>query len=263
MTEAYGALAAVYEELMEDVPYPLWRDRITGILRDNGIRDGLVLELGCGTGTFTRMLSEAGYDMIGLDSSEEMLMNAQEREAGERRGILYLQQPMQEMELYGTVRAIVSVCDSMNYLTEPDDLVRVMKLANNYLDPDGLFLFDLRTDWFYRTQMGDRTFAETLDGAAYIWENRFDEAEGLNEYALTLFLEEEPDVYRRYEELHLQRAYAPQQIAAAAEAAGLILEGILDMETGRPAGEECPRYLCVLREHGKAVRERKREQEQA
>ena len=141
--DAYTGFAEVYDQFMENVPYEKWRDLIVAELKKEGIEDGLILDLGCGTGTLTRMLAQAGYDMIGVDGSQEMLMEA--REKTEDTGILYLCQDMREFELYGTVRAIVSTCDTMNYLLTPEDFIRTLRLANNYLDPGGVFIFDLNT----------------------------------------------------------------------------------------------------------------------
>ncbi len=248
---AYGRFAEVYETYMEEMPYAMWLERIRGILEADGIGDGLVLELGCGTGTFTRMLADAGYDMIGLDASPDMLMEAQESEAEEHRGILYLCQPMQEMELYGTVRAIVSVCDSMNYLTEPEDFAETLRLANNYLDPRGLFLFDLRTAYHYATRLGDGTFADTREDSAYIWENSYDPETGRNVYRLTLFLEEEDGSYTRTEEIHEQRAIPLEEVRDAAEKAGMDFVFADDMADMGEVKETSERILVCLRERGK------------
>ena len=131
--DAYTGFAEVYDLFMDDIPYEEWCGCLTKLLREYGVEEGLVLDLGCGTGKLTRLLAARGYDMIGVDLSGEMLELAMEKNPDNR--ILYLQQDMREFELYGTVRAIVSVCDSMNYLTEYEDLVQVLRLANNYLDP--------------------------------------------------------------------------------------------------------------------------------
>ena len=119
--EAYAGFAAVYDLFMDDVPYEKWCRRIRELLKEYGVNDGLVLDLGCGTGTITELLAEAGYDMIGVDASEEMLELAVEKRERSGLDILYLLQDMREFELYGTVRAVVSVCDSMNYITEEAD----------------------------------------------------------------------------------------------------------------------------------------------
>ena len=134
--EAYTGFAAVYDIFMDNVPYEEWGEYIHSLLKDRGIEDGILLDLGCGTGTMTEKLADYGYDMIGVDNSEEMLAEAVEKREQSGRSILYLNQDMREFELYGTVRAVISLCDTMNYLTEYDDLVNVCRLVNNYLDPN-------------------------------------------------------------------------------------------------------------------------------
>jgi SAM-dependent methyltransferase len=128
--DAYTGFAGVYDLFMDNIPYEEWCEYLTGLLKEYGVEDGLVLDLGCGTGKLTRLLADYGYDMIGVDLSEEMLQIAVQKEAEEPRGILYLEQDMREFELYGTVHAVVSICDSMNYLMEYEDLVQVVRLLN-------------------------------------------------------------------------------------------------------------------------------------
>ena len=161
--ESYGRFAGVYDVFMDNVNYREWADYIIETLAQDGIRDGLVLELGCGTGTVTEMLADAGYDMIGIDNSEEMLAEAMEKRVESGHDILYLLQDMQDFELYGTVRAVISVCDSMNYLTDEEDLEYLFALVNNYLDPGGIFVFDMNTPYKYREVIGNTTIAENRD----------------------------------------------------------------------------------------------------
>ena len=151
--EAYTSFAQVYDLFMDNVPYEEWCAYIAGILRDYGIEDGLVLELGCGTGSLTRALSGAGYDMIGVDNAEDMLEIAMDKQQ-EGEDILYLLQDMREFELYGTVRAVVSICDSMNYILTYEDLVQVLRLVNNSLDPGGILIFDMNTLYKYEEILG-------------------------------------------------------------------------------------------------------------
>ena len=146
--DSYTGFAKVYDLFMEDVPYKEWSRWIAEMLRVHGIEDGLVLDLACGTGVMTELLAEAGYDMIGIDQSEEMLERALDRKEQSGHDILYLCQDMREFELYGTVRAIVSVCDSMNYVLEEEAFLDILTAAaENYLDYGGLFLFDLNTEF--------------------------------------------------------------------------------------------------------------------
>ncbi len=118
----------------------------------------------------TELLAKQGYDMIGVDLSDSMLDIAMEKRAQSGHNILYLQQDMREFELYGTVRAVICLCDSLNYLLEEDDLLTTFKLVNNYLDPNGLFIFDFNTVYKYETVIGDNTIAENREDCSFIWE---------------------------------------------------------------------------------------------
>ena len=186
--EAYTSFAYVYDTFMDNVPYGEWARHIREKLCEHGVTDGIVLDLGCGTGTMTERLAGYGYDMIGVDNSEEMLELAMEKKTESGYDILYLLQDMRGFELYGTVRAVVSVCDSVNYITEPDELEEVFRLVNNYLDPKGIFLFDFNTVHKYRDVIGDSTIAEDRGVCSFIWDNRYYEKEQINEYDLTLFI---------------------------------------------------------------------------
>ncbi len=251
--DAYTALASVYDEWMDNVPYEEWAEYLCGLLADYGVKDGLVLELGCGTGNLTELLARRGYDMIGVDQSEAMLQAAMEKRARSGLDILYLLQDMREFELYGTVAAVVSLCDTMNYLTEYEDLVATLKLVNNYLDPGGVFIFDLNTLYEYRNVIGQDTIAETREDSGFIWENYFDEESRINEYCLTLFLQEEGDLYRRCDEVHYQRAYELEEIRRAAAQAGMEFVTAYDAFTREAPGEESERIYVILRERGKKL----------
>ena len=175
--EAYTGFAEVYDTFMDNIDYSAWSEYVIRILKDYGIEDGLILDLGCGTGSMTELLARAGYDMTGIDMSEDMLNIAMKKREQSGHDILYLCQEMQEFELYGTVRAIVSICDCINYVTEKEDVIQTFRLVNNYLDPKGLFIFDMNTPYKFREQLGDHTFAENRDECSIIWENLYDEEE--------------------------------------------------------------------------------------
>ena len=249
----YESFARVYDAFMDDVPYGDWSRWLIRLLEQEGIRDGLVLELGCGTGAMTRLLDRAGYDMIGVDNSADMLEIAMEKkEAGQ--DILYLLQDMREFELYGTVRAVISICDSVNYITDESDLLQVFRLVNNYLDPGGIFVFDLKTVYSYRELMGDSVFAENREKGSYIWENNYYEEEQINEYDLTLFIREEDGRYSRFTETHYQKAYEPERIKELLELAGMKLEAVYDAFTMELPKTDSERLCFVAREQGKGRR---------
>lgn len=250
--EAYQSFAQVYDMFMNDVPYGEWADYVQGLLSEHGIKDGLVLELGCGTGSLTELLSSRGYDMIGVDNSADMLEIAMDKKAESGQDILYLLQDMREFELYGTVRAVISICDSMNYITEEEDLLTVFKLVNNYLDPGGVFIFDLNTLYKYREIMGECTIAENREDGSFIWDNYFDEENDMNEYDLTLFIPEgDGGLFRKYEETHYQRGYELETIKALLKEAGLIFVDAYDAFTKEPPREDSERIYVIARENGK------------
>ncbi|MDF2537803.1 MAG: hypothetical protein K0S76_824 [Herbinix sp.] len=191
--QPYTGFASVYDIFMDNVPYDDWADYVKHLLNKFKIEKGLILELGCGTGSMTTRLADRGYDMIGIDSSEEMLTIARKNSEAGEKNILYLCQDMREFELYGTVAAVVSVCDSMNYILSEEDLLQVFRLVNNYLDPGGLFIFDLDTQYAYEEVLGDSTIAENREEGSFIWENTYYEEEMINEINLTLFIPEAAD----------------------------------------------------------------------
>ncbi|MDO4330639.1 MAG: class I SAM-dependent methyltransferase [Lachnospiraceae bacterium] len=253
--DAYTSFAAVYDMFMDNIPYEEWCGYLMGLLQEYGVSDGLVLDLGCGTGTMTELLAKAGYDMIGVDCAEDMLEIAMEKRQSSGLDILYLLQDMREFELYGTVRAVVSICDSMNYLLEYEELVEVFRLVNNYLDPGGIFIFDLNTEYKYQVLLADHTIAENRDEGSFIWDNYFDEESRINEYDLTLFIpaEQETDhsLYRKYQETHFQRAFSIKEVKAALQEAGMEFVACYDAFTRKAPREDSERVYLIAREKGK------------
>lgn len=251
--EAYTGFAEVYDIFMDNVPYAKWADCLETILKEYGICDGLVLDLGCGTGSMTECFAGRGYDMIGVDNAEDMLEIAAKKREKSGHDILYLLQDMGEFELYGTVRAVISVCDCVNYVLEPEELLEVFRLVNNYLDPAGIFLFDFNTRFKYENILGDRTFAESRDECSFIWDNYYYEDEQVNEYELTLFIREEESegLYRRYQETHYQRGYTLEEIKDLIKKSGMEFLEAYDAYSKQPANAQSERILVTAREKGK------------
>ena len=250
---SYESFARVYDLFMDNIPYEEWCGYLHTLLEKYDVTDGLVLELGCGTGTMTELLADCGYDMIGVDNSADMLEIALEKKEQSGKDILYLQQDMREFELYGTVKAVVSICDSINYILEEDDLREVFSLVNNYLDPKGMFIFDLNTKYKYE-QMGETTIAENREEASFIWDNYYDPEEEINEYELAIFIPEgeDSDLYRKFEEVHYQRAYDLATIRRLLEEAGMEFVTAYDAFTKDAPRPESERIYVVAREKGKS-----------
>lgn len=255
--EAYTSFAQVYDLFMDNVPYEKWSTYLEEILAEEGICDGILLDLGCGTGKLTRIMAEKGFDMIGIDNSMEMLDMAREQEYDreEPSGILYLLQDMREFELYGTVRAVYSACDCLNYIMEEDELLTVFRLVNNYLDPKGLFIFDMNTSYKYEHLLAENTIAENREEGSFIWENYYDKEEQVNEYDLTLFIKESEDDkeerFLRFTETHFQRCYSMECVKQLLQEAGMELVAVYDAYTKNPLREDSEKVTIIARESGK------------
>lgn len=279
--DAYTEFSKWYDELMEDVPYDEWFEFVKEKLSENGIKDGLVCELGAGTGNFTMRLAEEGYDMIGIDNSDEMLAEARTKkedylkeESENTSGsvnkvsdIMYICQDMREFELYGTVNAIVSICDSINYILEDEEMIHTFKLVNNYLDPKGLFVFDFNTVHKYKDVIGDSTIADSNEDVSFIWSNYYDEETKINEYEVTFFVkaetdkdiaedvnvkkDDDSDLYKRFVEYHYQRGYNLEEIKNFLKEAGLVFIEAFDADGFGIANEDSERIFVIARESGK------------
>ncbi len=221
-------------------------DERRGALLDS--ERNLVLDLGCGTGTLTELLYWKGFDMIGVDNSEEMLGVAFEKKENSGSEILYLCQDMRELDLYSTVGTVVCVCDSVNYLLEDGDVEDAFALVNNYLYPGGLFIFDFNTVYKYEHVIGDAVIAENRDECSFIWENYYHDGERLNEYDLTIFVREDGELFRRFTETHFQRGYTLEEMKSFVEKAGMQPVLFLDADTRKAPTENSERIYVVAKE---------------
>ena len=304
MCESYTSFAEVYDLFMDNVPYDRWAAGIDTLLKKylppaaekaeasnsekpvadekfealgsyKPIEDAhfgekpMVLDLGCGTGQITRRLRDMGYDMTGVDSSDEMLEIARGHEierfdGAETQGIeksdgtvaqesadsiLYICQDMRDLDLFGTYQGVVSVCDCMNYITDKDDFLKVLKRVNNFLHPGGVFIFDVNTEYKYEKVLANNTFAENRDEGSFIWENEYDSDTKLNIYDLTLFIRGGDGRFDKFFEQHLQRCYEKSEIVEMIEAAGLELVEVLDTDTFEEPSPTSEKITFVAREH--------------
>ena len=278
--EAYTDFAQVYDTFMDDTPYEEWCDYLVELLEkhskdanlaeasleageDGGCDDNdtyvinrnlqqernSILDLGCGTGTLTELMAKRGYDMIGIDNAQEMLQIAMDKRDRSGLDILYLQQDMRSFELYGTVGAVISVCDSINYLLKDEDVVKTFRLVNNYLFPEGIFIFDFNTVYKYEVVIGDATIAENREKCSFIWDNYYHDEQQINEYDLTVFVQEDEktDTYRRFQETHYQRGYCLEQMQDYLRQAGLVFVEAVDADTHRGITDTSERIYVVAR----------------
>ncbi len=273
----YEALAYVYDELMDNIPYTEWcevlddmikkfgvsqpvrdKDGNTGSVSDEALTEedilkserNLVIDLGCGTGTLTNLMYKKGYDMIGIDSSQRMLEIAQSKRDDKGYEILYINQDMRDLDLYSTVGTVYSVCDSINYLLMDEEIERTFKRIAGFLYPGGLFMFDFNTIYKYEQVIGDATIAENREDCAFIWENYYDDESHINEYDLSIFIEQdEPGVFRRFTENHYQRGYTLGQMHMFLQKAGLKVLLVRDSDTrDEPTGKSERIFIVAVKE---------------
>ena len=247
--ESYRDFARVYDEFMDQTPYDEWLLNILNIFKEYKIdKDAQVLDLGCGTGKMARKLAREGYQVTAVDNSMDMLEIAASEEDDH---ILYVLQDMVSLELPQQVDAAISICDCMNYILEEEDLKEAFRRVREFLKEDGVFVFDMNSHYKYKEILACNTFAEDREDASFIWDNFYDEEEMINEYDLTVFVQEEGDLFRRYCETHYQRAYSLETVRALIEKAGMEVLAIYDAFTYNKPKPDSERVYFVAREHGK------------
>ena len=247
--EGYDAIARVYDKLNAELDYEAWAEFFEKCFdRYLGKRPEIVLDLACGTGRMTRTLAARGYDMIGVDGSEAMLSEAYMQGGA---GILYLLQDMRSFELYGTVGAVVCCLDSINYLLEKKDVKKVFSLVHNYLDPDGLFIFDVNTPHKFENIYGNEAYIledDGEDGAVFCgWQNEYDRESGICEFFLSLFEENEDGTYSRSDEHQRERCYDYETLCDLLSESGFeVLGRYADFEFSETA-EDTERWYIAAR----------------
>lgn len=242
----YEGFANVYDHMMNHIPYEEWFEKLREYLKNHGITEGRICELGCGTGIMTEKFAKAGFSMIGIDKSVDMLALAREKKEESGSGILYLNQNMETMELDAPVDAIISVCDSVNYLLQEEAMTSLFSRVKQYLKPGGYFIFDLKTAYCYRNIIGNQTWVEQDEEISYIWENYFYEDQDINEYMLTIF-KKQPDseLYERIDEAHYQRAYTIDRLKELLEENGLKMVESFDEDMKNLPHENSERIYIV------------------
>ncbi|MCL2285047.1 MAG: class I SAM-dependent methyltransferase [Firmicutes bacterium] len=246
--DSYIGFAQVYDRLMTNVPYEKWGNYIDGILKQKLAKEEspLVVDLACGTGTMTLFLANKNYDMIGVDISADMLAEAQQKSYEAGHNILFLAQDMRKLDLFGTVDAIVSVCDGINYILTPDEIAAVFKRVRLFLNPAGVFIFDMNTEYKFKNLFGRRSFeAKTENGPAYEWDNNYDENIKINEYSVRFYPDGNFDSDNFFTEIHRQRAYECQDIIVMLNEAGFSKVSACHNYTHEPAKPDSPRITFI------------------
>ena len=250
---AYDFLAGYYDCFQQDLDPKQWADFVDFIAKryvkapGDGENGKLLLcDLGCGTGLVTCELSKRGYDTIGVDNSPAMLDQARSR-AGKDAKILWLCQDMTKLDLFGSADIFVSLLDTVNHITDPKALDRLFKSFGNFLNPGGLFIFDVASGKHFKETLAGNFFYSIDDDFAVLWENDYDEASGINTASLTMFGTEDGETYSRCDEEIVERYYTDEKIRSLAEKYGLEVAGVFGELKKRKPNEKDERIFYCLR----------------
>lgn len=254
MYSGYGSIADIYDKINSEIDYCAWADFIEGcFVKFMSEKPSLVLDLACGTGSMTMELARRGYDMIGADGSMDMLTRAYEKmyDMDEAGKILYICQDMRDFELYGTVGAVTCCLDSINYLADDGDLDKCFSLVHNYLDPDGLFVFDVNTPYKFENIYSDNSYIheDEIDGRSVLcaWQNEYDRESRLCNFYLSVFEQSEDDTYIRTDEVQTERCFERSELEAALTRQGFDIVGVYGDYEFKEATPNDQRWYFVAR----------------
>lgn len=248
MSTIYQNFAYVYDKFMDNIPYRKWSQYIIRLFKTYGITDGTLVDLGCGTGTLCQFLSEAGYSLIGIDNSTDMLTIAADK-LDSSKNILLLCQDMSELELGNTAYdGFYCICDSLNYLLTTDKIFATFSGVKQHLKKNGIFIFDLKTPYFYETVLGEQVFCDHQKDCSYTWENSYFEETCINQYDLTIFVKDSVSgLFHRFYETHQQKAYNLDEIIDLLAQAGLEYVTAFDAFTTNAPAADSERIYVIAR----------------
>ena len=248
---SYGDFAYYYDMLTENVDYDKRCEYICGLLAENGVGEGILLDLACGTGTLSLMLAEKGYDVVGVDGSEEMLTQAQEKKMETGADVIFLCQRMEELDLFGTINAAVSTLDSINHVTDEETVKEIFRRVSLFMEDKGIFVFDVNTPYKHREVLGDNTFIYDLDEVYCVWQNSTDE-NLVTTISLDLFEKDEEDeeTYYRYSEEFSERAYDLDDIKVWLEECKFEVTAVYEEMTHDNVRADTQRAVFVARKIG-------------
>lgn len=243
----YQKFSIIYDRIMSEIPYDEWFEKLHALLEQQGKGSGHLCELGCGTGEMARRFSDAGYEVTGIDLSSDMLAQAMDKKRADQE-ILYVNQDMTDFSLHKPADVVLCICDSINYLLYEEELLDMFRCVRANLAEDGLFVFDMKTEYCYSELLGDNVRVDDDDGYTVIWENSYDRENKMNEYLLTMFLhQEETGLYERYDECHCQRAYKREEVESLLRQSGLRLQHCYGAGLDRGPDGQDERIYFVIR----------------
>ncbi|MEG0693232.1 MAG: class I SAM-dependent methyltransferase [Oscillospiraceae bacterium] len=244
---SYKNFAEYYDILTNNIPYAKRGEYFNAILKKNAINDGILVDLACGTGSLSEVMSDFGYDVVGIDSSIEMLSVAMTKRYDTGKDILYLNQEMQELDLFGTINACICALDSLNHITIASEVQTVFNKVSMFLHPNGIFIFDVNTEYKHQHILSNNTFIYDYDEVYCIWQNS-NCVDNVIDISLDLFCkEEEDDIYTKQTESFSEKAYSHEEILGFIETADLDLVAYYADDSFDAPTEDCQRIVYVTK----------------
>lgn len=248
---AYSFFAGVYDALTANVGYSRRAEYFCSLLSENGIDGGLLLDLACGTGSLSAEFAKRGYNVTGVDLSEEMLSVAQQKAIESNLNILFLCQDMRSLDLYGTMDCAVCALDSINHLTEKSDVQKTFLGVSMFMNDGGLFIFDVNTVYKHQNILADNAFVFDCDDVFCAWQNSLEDDKRTVNINLDFFVENENGEYSRQTECFSERAYAPEEITDMLCEAGFTVISQFDELTENAPDAKSERIVFVARRNNR------------
>jgi SAM-dependent methyltransferase len=243
---AYSRFAKYYDILTQDIDYISYAKYIKQLFELHNSNPFLILDLACGTGSLSFALEKMGYDVIGIDNSEQMLSHAFAKVTKYKSKAMFICQDMQNLDLYGTVDAVICSLDSINHLISPQKIINTFKKVSLFLNPDGLFIFDINSEYKFKSILSNNTFVYDYDEVYCVWQNSYNHKTKLCRFDLTFF-ENNKEKYTRYDESFYEKAYSQKNIKKYLSESGLVLENIFEENTINVPDDESQRLIYVVR----------------
>ena len=243
---SYDIFSGFYDRLTDNVEYEKRADYFCRLLSMCDIKEGILLDLGCGTGSMSVRMAERGYDVIGVDSSVGMLGVAQQKMYESGQKILFLNQSMQDIDLYGTVDCAICVLDGINHLNDYNEVRQTFEKVSLFMNKGGVFAFDVNTIYKHKNVLADNAFVYEFDDLYCVWQNNYNEQDNSVDISLDFF-EEEDGVYYRSTESFSEQAYELDEISEWLEKAGFEIAGIYNDMTTDPVSHNSDRAVFLAK----------------
>ena len=245
---SYDIFSSVYDILTENVNYQQIADKISSLLSQNEINGGLLLDLGCGTGTLSFFLEEKGFEIIGVDPSEDMLSVANEKKYENDSSAIFLCQSGESLDLFGTIDCAVSCLDTINHIDSMEKVKETFRRISLFMNMGGVFVFDINTPYKHKKILGNNVFFYDMDEVYCIWHNSYDDKNFKTDIELDFFIKnEDNDDYQRYYESFSEYSYDVSAITEMLDECGFELIACYDDYSDNKVTDETQRITFVAK----------------